>query len=175
MYEWQSKLLMEIGDRNSHLFYAPTSAGKSFGAEIAILRAFLSQRKSLLILPFVSICSEKEEHLSEILTPIGCKVGGFYGGRSGDRKKYDVIISTMEKANSIVNKLAEEDNMSAFGLIVVDELHMIGDVSRGYILELLLTKLRYKTGDDVQVKPTSFFPARLILKVVDHWYVCHDP
>ena len=37
----------------------------------------------------------------------------------------------------------EEESIESIGTIVVDELHMIGDESRGYLLEVMLSKIRY--------------------------------
>ena len=38
-------------------------------------------------------------------------------------------------------RLLEEGELDKIGCIVIDELHMLGDPSRGYLLELLLTKV----------------------------------
>lgn len=39
-----------------------------------------------------------------------------------------------------MNKLLEQKKLNTIGVIVVDEIHLISDPGRGYILELLLTK-----------------------------------
>jgi DNA polymerase theta len=55
----------------------------------------------------------------------------------------DVAVCTIERANAIVNRLIEEGRLGALSVIVLDELHLISDDARGYLLELLLAKLKY--------------------------------
>lgn len=64
---------------------------------------------------------------------------------AGGFHSVQIAIATIEKANSLINHLLEEDELSSVGAVVIDELHLLGDPNRGYILELLLTKLRYIT------------------------------
>lgn len=41
----------------------------------------------------------------------------------------------------MVNAAIEECNIDELGIITVDEFHMLDDENRGYLLELLITKL----------------------------------
>ena len=148
MYQWQADCLTLPGVLQGHnlVFSAPTSAGKTFIAELLALKCVLETRKKVvIILPFVSIAHEKANYLQSIFEPNGVKVGGFMGGYSpaGGFAGVDIAICTIEKANSLINRLLEEGKLSEIGAVVVDELHMIGDSHRGYLLELLLTKLLY--------------------------------
>ena len=148
MFEWQVEcLLMPNVLTGGNLVYsAPTSAGKTLVAELLALKCILDlKKKVIIILPFVSIAHEKSNYLKQILEPVGVKVGGFMGGQSpsGGFIAVDIAICTIEKANSLINRLLEENATHQLGLVIVDELHMIGDSHRGYLLELLLTKLMY--------------------------------
>lgn len=45
------------------------------------------------------------------------------------------------KANSLVNTAIEDCTIKDLGIVVLDELHMIDDDHRGYIMELMASKL----------------------------------
>lgn len=61
----------------------------------------------------------------------------------GGFKAVDVAVCTIEKANGLINRLLEDKSLDTLGIVVVDELHLLGDPSRGYLLELVVTKIQY--------------------------------
>ena len=70
----------------------------------------------------------------------------------GGLSSIDIAICTIERANSLINRLMGEDKLSIVGSIVIDEMHMIGDPSRGYLLELLLTKIQFLSAKNSAVQ-----------------------
>ena len=152
---------------------------------------FESGKKALLILPFVSLAREKMFHLQSILRDSGIRVEGFMASSApaGGLKVTDIAVATIEKANGLVNRLMEEGQLESLTCVVVDEvrvswkphcypsisvlylsplpqLHMLGDSSRGYLLELLLTKILYSAGDAVQIIGMSATLPNLQVRVV---------
>jgi len=150
LFEWQARCL-EIGrvlEGGNLVYSAPTSAGKTLVAEVLMIKRLVETRKkALVILPFVSLAREKMFALQELLKGLPYRVKGFMGGvtHPGGLKRADVAVCTIERANGLLNRLLEGEGGSVadLGAVVVDELHMLGDPSRGYLLELLLTKVRY--------------------------------
>ncbi|XP_017041178.1 DNA polymerase theta [Drosophila ficusphila] len=149
MFDWQVECLSKprvLFEHCNLVYSAPTSAGKTLVSEILLLKTVLERgKKVLLILPFISVVREKMFYLQDLLTPAGYRVEGFYGGYTppGGFENLHVAICTIEKANSIVNKLLEQGKLDSIGTVVVDEVHLISDKGRGYILELLLAKILY--------------------------------
>ncbi|XP_044010406.1 DNA polymerase theta [Aphidius gifuensis] len=151
MFPWQVECLSNsnIIDRAKNLVYsAPTSAGKTLVSEILIIKTVLERRKKVIfILPFVSVVREKMYYFKDLLSDAEVKVEGFMGGIQppGGFNATDVAIATIEKANSLINQMMEEGGLENLGAVVIDELHLLSDPYRGYLLELLLTKLKYMT------------------------------
>ncbi|XP_048838928.1 DNA polymerase theta [Brienomyrus brachyistius] len=148
MFEWQAECLTlgKVLEGKNLVYSAPTSAGKTLVAELLMLKRVLeSKRKALFILPFVSVAKEKMHYLQKVFQEAGIRVEGYMGNTSpaSGFSALDVAVCTIEKANGLINRLIEENKLDLLGIIVVDELHMLGDSGRGYLLELLLTKIRY--------------------------------
>ncbi|KAL9602187.1 MAG: hypothetical protein Q9219_002051 [cf. Caloplaca sp. 3 TL-2023] len=51
------------------------------------------------------------------------------------------VALVQEKANMLVNTAIEQCTIDDLGVVVLDELHMIDDDHRGYLMELLATKI----------------------------------
>ncbi|XP_064452724.1 DNA polymerase theta isoform X1 [Mirounga angustirostris] len=150
MFEWQAECLLlgQVLEGKNLVYSAPTSAGKTLVAELLMLKRVLEMRKkALFILPFVSVAKEKKYYLQSLFQEVGINVDGYMGSASptGHFSSLDIAVCTIERANGLINRLIEENKMDLLGMVVVDELHMLGDSHRGYLLELLLTKICYIT------------------------------
>ncbi|KAK0079774.1 hypothetical protein PV326_008551 [Microctonus aethiopoides] len=177
MFPWQVECLRnpEIVEKYKNLVYsAPTSAGKTLVSEILVIKNVIERRKKVIfVLPFVSVVREKMYYFKDLLIDSGVRVEGFMGGihPPGGFANTDVAIATIEKANSLINQLMEEDELKNVGAVVIDELHLLGDSHRGYLLELLLTKLKYMNlkQEHIQVQLIGMSATLPNLNLLANW------
>ena len=150
LYEWQVSCLSAVlknpeASTTNLVYTAPTSSGKSLVAEILMLKNVIgTSKKAFYILPFISIVDEKVDFLSKLCSSLQLRVEGFYANQMMEGfAELSIAICTFEKANSMLNRMIEDGSLKSVVTIVVDELHMIGEPSRGCLLELLLTKIQF--------------------------------
>ncbi len=132
-----------IEDRNL-IISAPTSSGKTFCAEIAMARALLNGKKAVCLVPLKALAEERYRDFKVKYEPLGLKIII----STSDRKEFDkafgkddfnLAIVIFEKMNQMLS--SNLDLLSYVDLVVVDELQMIADQSRGAVLELALLKI----------------------------------
>ncbi|MEM2194687.1 MAG: DEAD/DEAH box helicase [Candidatus Methanomethylicia archaeon] len=120
----------------------PTAAGKTLIAELTIVNRILKHGgKALYFTPLRALASEKFNDLMKY-SELGLKVAittGDYDSANEWLEKYDIIVSTYEKTDSLTRHMPKW--IRELSIIVADEVHLINDGERGPILEVLLTKL----------------------------------
>ena len=134
--------------RGEHLVVsAPTSSGKTMVGELAALRGVLERKRAFFLLPLKALVNDKHRQFSRIYQDFGIRVIRATGEIADDipalmRGHYDISLLTYEKFASLA--LAAPHLLEQVGTIVIDEVQMIADASRGANLEFVLTLLRMR-------------------------------
>ncbi len=123
------------------LIAIPTASGKTLVAEMAMHHQVDRGGKCLYIVPLRALASEKFEEFSGKGLRVGIATGDFdrrdeYLGRN------DIIVATSEKVDSLLRNRTPW--LAEVTLLVLDEVHLIDDPSRGATLEMVIAKLRHK-------------------------------
>jgi helicase len=127
---------------------SPTASGKTLIAELASMKHVLeNQGKVIYLSPLRALASEKYEEFkkySQIVKVDGKKVSvgistGDFDDEDNWMERYDVIVTTNEKADSLLrHRIKWIDNIS---LVIADEVHLLNEAERGPTLEIVLARL----------------------------------
>lgn len=130
------------------LIAIPTASGKTLMAEMAMLKAILEEHgKALYIVPLKALASEKYERFSMFsecglrIPPVTTAIStGDFKSKSEQLVESDIIVVTSEKADSLIRNRAEW--LSQISIVVIDEIHLVGDPDRGATLEMVVAKMK---------------------------------
>ncbi len=147
LYPHQKEAIEKFRAGSDIIVSVPTAAGKTLIAMVAITDLYLKGLKAIYIVPLRALASEIYSNLKR-LKLLGARVGiatGDYDEGYSRLSRFDVIVMTSEKADSLLHH--EPEFLADIGLIVADEMHLIGDKERGSRLEVFITAARKVNPD----------------------------
>ncbi len=131
----------------SILVAAPTASGKTLIAVLAMMK-FLGtkQGKIVYLTPLRALAAEKFSEFKKMeKLDFGRKIKaaistGDFDSVDKESENADIIVLTNEKMDSLIRHGV--DWIDNVGLVIADEIHLIGDKDRGPTLEIIMTKLK---------------------------------
>ena len=114
------------------------------GEVCAIHNIFQKFGKSIYLVPFKALATEKYFHFKKSYERFGVKVElsiGDYSVEDSKLEKADIIVTTYEKMDSILRNFYDKDWIFDISTIIIDEIHIIGESDRGPRLESLIVRL----------------------------------
>ncbi len=140
---------------------SPTASGKTLVAELCALKHVLEKGGKIIYLtPLRALASEKFDELKNYSSlvktdgrrlRVGISTGDFDGTDSW-LERYDMIVTTNEKADSLLRHRTKW--LDDISLVIADEIHLLNDAERGPTLEVVLARLM-QVNPDIQVLALS--------------------
>ncbi|MDI1495035.1 MAG: DEAD/DEAH box helicase [Cenarchaeum symbiont of Oopsacas minuta] len=134
----------------SILVSAPTAGGKTLIATMAIL-SFLSKGKgkAVYLSPLKALAAEKYAEFKKLedvsiggrKPKVSISVGNV-GNSKNNPINSDILILTNERMDYVIR--SGSDWIDDIGLVIADEVHLVGDENRGPTLEMILTRMKRK-------------------------------
>jgi helicase len=131
--------------RKSFLVCAPSGSGKTLIGEVcAISNVFEKFGKSIYLVPYKALATEKYSHFKRNYSKFGVKLElsiGDYDVDDSKLEKADLIVTTYEKCDSILRNFYDKEWIFDISTIIIDECHIISESDRGPRLESLIVRL----------------------------------
>lgn len=140
--------------RGEHLVVsAPTSSGKTMIGELAALHGTRYGKRTFFLLPMKALVNDKYASFKNIYGKFGLKTIRATGEHSDDvpalmRGQYNICLMTYEKFAAL--SLSSPHIVEQVGIIVIDEVQMVADASRGANLEFLITLLKMRRLQSIE-------------------------
>jgi len=163
-------------DRKNLLICTPTASGKTLIAEIAMLQGIYNKMgKAVYIVPLKALASEKYKEFSEKYKDIKVALSiGDTDSSDNFLDRYDLIVTVSEKLDSLIRHKASW--IRHISTVIIDEIHLLNDPSRGPTLEVVITILRsvLKNAQFIALSATIGNPEELAQwldanLVIDDW------
>jgi len=143
LYPPQAEALPHVLNKKNMVLSIPTASGKSLVAYIAIVHRLIYEGgKALYVVPLKALAREKYEEL-KLFEKLGLKVGistGDLDDSDPRLSRFDIIVCTSEKADSLLRH--KVNWMNKITVLVIDEIHLIHDPSRGPTLEVIISHFK---------------------------------
>ncbi|MBI2102547.1 DEAD/DEAH box helicase [Candidatus Woesearchaeota archaeon] len=129
-------------ENRSLLACAPTASGKTLIATMAICNT-LGKGKAVYLVPLKALGNDKFREYRRLLenSPYSVTLStGDMDSESPHLAKSDLLILTTEKLDSLLRHRLSW--LNEIKVVIIDEIHLLNDSSRGPTLEIILTLLK---------------------------------
>ncbi|MEK6977215.1 MAG: DEAD/DEAH box helicase, partial [Candidatus Hydrothermarchaeota archaeon] len=134
------------------LVVSATASGKTLIGELAGVEAALKGKRLLYLVPLVALANQKHKDF-QAYRQLGLRAAIRVGMSrirgedelvvvDRDHRRADILVGTYEGIDQILRR-GEVGALGDVGVIVIDEVHILGEEERGIEVDGLITRLKY--------------------------------